>query len=157
MRLHWDSLVADVDLSATQAAAHHGLLQRGNSQLRFDGSTALTNYKFTDSSRFTATLDLSDATVSELQSLAGYSYPLDGVVNMHARIAGTRNDLSGASEIRISNGTAYGETFQSLNADVLLARQDYSSRTSPSCRQRVGRRSSVMALITCRAGPIASI
>ncbi len=124
IRLHWDSLIADIDISGSQAAAHRGVLQRGSSQLRFDGSTALTRYKFTASTRFTATLDLSNATIAEVQSLAGYSYPIDGVLNMSARISGTRNDLHGDTKIRISNGTAHGETFQSLNADLLLAGQE---------------------------------
>ena len=124
VRLHWDSLVADVDLSPSQASVQRGVLQRGGSQIRFDGTTALTRYSFTDASRFSATLALSNATLGELQSLAGYSYPIDGVLNLRANVAGTKNDLSGDSEIRIANGTAYGETFQSLVADVRLLHQD---------------------------------
>jgi translocation and assembly module TamB len=124
IRLHWDSLIADIDVSPSQFAAHHGVLQRGSSQLRFDGSTTLTRYRFTDVSRFTSTLDLSDATIAEVQSLAGYSYPVDGVLNLRGRIAGTIADLNGEGVVRVSNGTAYGETFQTLNADVRLAQQE---------------------------------
>jgi translocation and assembly module TamB len=124
VRLHWDSLVADVDLSPSQASVQRGVLQRGSSQIRFDGTTALTQYSFSDTSRFSATLALSNATLGELQSLAGYSYPIDGVLNLRARVAGTRNDLNGDSEIRVANGIAYGETFQSLVADVRLLHQD---------------------------------
>ena len=124
VRLHWDRLIADVDLSPSQASVQRGLLQRGSSQIRFGATTALTKYSFTDSSRFSATFTLNNATIGELQSLAGYSYPIDGVLNLHARVAGTRHDLSGDSQIRIANGTAYGEPFQSLTADVRLLHQD---------------------------------
>src|SRR5437764_6146555 len=124
VRLHWDSVVADIDVSPSQFAAHQGVLQRGSSRIHFDGSTTLTKFKFNDASRFLLALDLSNATVAEVQSLAGYSYPIDGVLNLRARLAGTTNDLKGDGEVRINNGTAYGEAFQSLNADVHLAQQE---------------------------------
>lgn len=124
VQMHWDRLIADIDLSPSQASVKHGVLQRGSSQIRFDGTTALTKYSFTDASRFSATVALSNATIGELQSLAGYSYPIDGVLNLRARVSGTRNDLSGNSEIRVANGIAYGETFQNMLADLRFLHQD---------------------------------
>jgi translocation and assembly module TamB len=123
LRLHWDSLASDIELAPTRLAVHRGILQRGASQIRFDGTAALANYFPTDSTPFALTLNLSNATVAEVQSLAGYSYPIDGVLDMTARLSGTRQNISGESNIRITNGSAYGEPFQSVTTQAHFAGQ----------------------------------
>jgi translocation and assembly module TamB len=118
LRLHWDSLVADVEFAPTRLAVQRGVLQRGASEIKFNGTSALVQYFPTESTPFTLALDLSNATVTEAQALAGYSYPVDGVLNLRARLSGTRQNASGDSHIQITNGTAYGEPFQSLATQV---------------------------------------
>ena len=61
--------------------------------------------------------------MAEVQSLAGYSYPIDGVLDLTARLSGTRQNFSGDSSIHITNGTAYGEPFQSLSTQAHFAGQ----------------------------------
>ena len=128
LRLHWDSLASDVELAPARVAVHHGILQRGASQIKFDGSSALVNYFPTDSTPFSLTLNLNNATVGEVQSLAGYSYPIDGVLDLTARLSGTRQNISGDSNIKISNGSSYGETFQWLTTQAHFAGQQVEFR-----------------------------
>jgi translocation and assembly module TamB len=138
LRLHWDSLTSDVELSPTRLAVHRGTLQRGASQIQFDGTSALQNYFPSDSTPFALTLNLSNATVAEVQSLAGYSYPVDGVLDLTTRLFGTRKNISGESNIRITNGTAYGEPFQSLTTQAHFAGQQVEFRRLSVLQSRGG-------------------
>lgn len=123
-RMHWDSLAADVQYSPTQASAHNGVVRRGTAELTFDGSTALTKGDFTDHSPFSARVNLRNANLADVQSLAGTQYPVTGIINLTAEISGTQLDPRGQGKLTVTNATAYNETIRQLTSDIRFANQE---------------------------------
>ncbi len=119
--LHFDSF--DVDIRHTPQAVEfsHGVLIRGKSRAEFDGRAALSQGMLTDSSPFSLRLNLSDAEFTDLESLAGFSYPITGRVSLDLAANGTRQHLRGSGHLRSTGGTIYGEPFKQLRADIRLA------------------------------------
>jgi translocation and assembly module TamB len=122
-RIHWDSLATDLDYSQQAASVSNGTLKRGAAVIAFAGKTSLQKGKFDDRSVFSANANLSNANLEEVQSLAGYNYPVTGTVNARVNVQGTKNDMRGGALLTIANGTAYGEPFKNLRTEVTLAGQ----------------------------------
>ncbi len=123
-RVHWDSLVADVQYSPRGVSVQNGVLQRGAAQITFAGDTALTQGKFTDFNLFHARLSVSNATLQDIQSIAGTDYPVTGTVNATADVSGTMKDLHGDGKVKLAEGAAYGEPYKFLRTDVHFAGQE---------------------------------
>src|SRR5438552_8945634 len=117
-RLHWDSLVANVQLSPHLFTARNAVLRRGTSEISFDVSAGLHERQLTESSPFTARVDMTKADAAEVLALAGYEYPLSGIMNLHVRATGTRADPQGDGAIHITDATLYGEPFQRITGDL---------------------------------------
>ncbi|HEV2714204.1 MAG TPA: hypothetical protein VGU64_02990, partial [Terriglobales bacterium] len=117
-RVHWDSLVADIQLSPHLFTARNAVLRRGTSVISFDVSAGLHERQLTETSPFTARIDMTQADAEQVLALAGYEYPLTGVMNLHIRATGTRTDSQADGTIQVANATLYGEPFQRLSADL---------------------------------------
>ena len=122
-RIHWDSLVTDLDYSQQAAAASNGTLKRGATVIAFAGKTTLQKGSFTNRSVFSANANVNNANLEEVQSLAGYAYPVTGTVNARVNVQGTKTNLRGGALLTINNGTLYGEQFKNLRTEVTLAGQ----------------------------------
>lgn len=123
-RVHWDLLIADIELAPTSATVRNGRLGRGSTQVAFDLSGTLRNYKFTDRSPFKAAVNVRDASVAELQQIAGFNYSLEGKLNLSLNLSGTRLDPRGNGRLQITDGTAYQQAIRSLTTDLELAAQE---------------------------------
>src|SRR5439155_400532 len=88
-RVRWDSLVADVQLSPHLFAAHNAVLRRGRAEIGFDVSAGLRERQLTETSPITARIDVRQVEAAEVLALAGYDYPLTGVMNLHIRATGS--------------------------------------------------------------------
>jgi len=119
-RVRWDSLVADVQLSPHLFAAHNAVLRRGRAEIGFDVSAGLRERQLTETSPITARIDVRQVEAAEVLALAGYDYPLTGVMNLHIRATGTRADPQGDGTIQITTATLYGQPFQRLTAGLHL-------------------------------------
>ena len=119
-RVHWDSLVADVQLSPHLFAAHNAVLRRGPAEISFDVSAALHERQLIETSPITARIDVKQVEAAEVLALAGYDYPLTGVMNLHIRATGTRADPQGDGTIQITTATVYGQPFQRITAGLHL-------------------------------------
>jgi translocation and assembly module TamB len=117
-RVHWDSLVANVQLSPRLFTARNAVLRRGTSEISFDVSAGLNERQLTESSPFTARIDMTKADAAEVLALAGYEYPLTGIMNLHFRATGTRADPQGDGAFQITDATLYGEPFQRITSDL---------------------------------------
>jgi translocation and assembly module TamB len=117
-RVHWDSLIANVQLSPHLFAARNAVLRRGSSEISFDVSAGFRERQLTEVSPFTARIDVKQADAAEVLALAGYEYPLTGVMNLHISAAGTRADPQGDGTIQIANVTLYGESFERITAGL---------------------------------------
>ena len=117
-QVHWDCAVAFMQWSAHNISVRNGLLRRGETQIRFDVSAALQKGRFTDDSPFTAHLDLRNADLAEVESLAGYSYPASGRMNLIVQASGTRLNPHGDGHVQLTNATLYGEPVAVLSSDI---------------------------------------
>jgi translocation and assembly module TamB len=117
-RVHWDSLVTDIQLSPRAFAARNGTLRHGNTIISFDLSASLHQRRFIDASPFTARLNMRNADAAEFLSLAGYDYPISGTINLYLRASGTRTDPHGEGRIQINNATIYGQAVEHFDADL---------------------------------------
>lgn len=128
-RVHWDSLGLNIDYKWTAISIQNGTLRRGNASITFAGNSTLPNGAFSDASAFSASADLSNASLQDVQSIAGFAYPLTGIVNARVRVQGTRNNMRGEALLTVANGSVYGEPFKNLRADLGIAGQDTQLRS----------------------------
>ena len=60
-------------------------------------------------------------------ALTGKSYPVTGVLNLHAQTDGTIGDLNGTGQLSLTGGVAYGEQYRSLTSDVQFRGREVSA------------------------------
>jgi translocation and assembly module TamB len=126
--LHWEQLSADIQYSPTFASINHGIIRHGAAQINLDASATLSAGQFTNTSPFTARLNIRNADIIELQSIAGYNYPLSGTVNANLQVAGTAEDPHGAGHLSLRNVVAYGQPITSADADIAVLNQQTELR-----------------------------
>ncbi|MCI0349666.1 MAG: translocation/assembly module TamB domain-containing protein [Acidobacteriales bacterium] len=127
-RIHWDLLSADVNIASNSAAVRNARLVRGQTQIAFDASGTLRNYKLTERDAVNAAVNIKDAPIADLQQIAGFSYPIQGTLNLRAQMQGTRLNPRGSGHFEITNGVAYEQPFRSLTADLNLVSNDVQVR-----------------------------
>ena len=123
-QVHWDLLKADLELSPASFTARHGLLRRESAQVNFDVNTALSHFTFADSNRFSASVAIHQAELGDLETLAGYTYPVSGTLDFTANLAGTRADPHGNGRVHVVNGSIHGQPFQSLTASLAFVNHE---------------------------------
>lgn len=108
------------------------LLRLTEAELRRDGSSARLNFTahlerggFTDTSPFSLHAVAEKASLSDLQALAGTSYPLTGLVDLSVRLSGTWLNPQGSGLIQVTGGTLVGEAFDSLRANLNFAQREF--------------------------------
>jgi translocation and assembly module TamB len=116
--VHWDSLAANVQLSRRALAVHGGTLRHGDTDISFNLSASLSRGTFTGQSPFSAQIEMHNANLGEILSLAGYNYPFQGTVNLTLSAAGTRDQPTGGGHLQLTNGRFYGQAVQSLVCDL---------------------------------------
>jgi translocation and assembly module TamB len=127
-RIHWDSLVADIQYSPAQVSVRNGLLRRESAHIGFSASARLSRGKFTSDTPFTLRLNIRNAEVADLQAIAGYAYPLTGTLKLTLNASGTRANPRGGGSLEVTKGSIYGEPFNSLRADISFASNEAQLR-----------------------------
>jgi translocation and assembly module TamB len=122
--IHIDSAAGDIAYSAQGLAVRNGLLKRAGAQARLDFSIGLQQGQFTDQSPVGGHLVVENASIADLQQLAGYSYPIDGKLALNLNIVGTRLNPQGGGHFQLRDATVYGETVRSAGADVRFIDQE---------------------------------
>ena len=116
--INWNALQADVQLSPSVFAVRNGTLSRDPDSLKFDFHAQLAGRQFTDSSPFQAHLDTQNADLTGILALAGYSYPVTGIVDLHMQMSGTRSLPQGEGSLQLRDGSIYGEPVQHLTSSM---------------------------------------
>lgn len=116
--LRWDHLTADVQASPQTVTAHHGVLQQGSTHVNFDGEIGLKQGAFTPESPVTAKISVQDASVEELQSIFGYSYPISGRVSFSGEVGGNKSSPHGQGLLHLRDAKAYGELIPAASAKL---------------------------------------
>lgn len=124
-RIHWDSLISDLSYSPSSLGFQHGVLRRGDAEIDFSGTSSLREGRFNEnSSQLDFTLHVQQASVEDLQTLAGLKYPLSGTLNGDLHASGTPQNLRSNGNVQVANLTAYGEPFRQFRSHVQFAGSD---------------------------------
>ena len=124
-RIHWDSMVADVLFTPSGVVAQNGLLKRGAGEVIFSGSASFDHGVFdANTSQMTANLQVQNASLADVETLAGFNYPLTGILNANVRVTGTLRNLRGSGNLSATKLTVYGEPFTQLRANINFAGQE---------------------------------
>lgn len=117
-----------------------GRLVKGRSNAEFGVRVNLQGSVLARGSPFLAEGTLHNADLSELQRLLGVSYPVQGTLRATLRASGTLDDPSGEASVTIDNGSAYGEPFDRLTAQMAAENRDMISAS----RVRIARGDAVV-------------
>lgn len=125
-----DSLVADAEYSPNAGVAvTTSTIRRGTAVLNVSGAVrprrevsrrGVATFVWDNGTAIDAKLHLVDAQASDLLQIAGQQQkiPLTGVVAANAHVSGTIEDLDGNGHISLKDGTAYGEPYEAVSADL---------------------------------------
>ncbi len=132
--VHIDSLVADAEYTPQGLAVASSTITQGSAVLHVAGSFKprtvvkrhTTTYVWDDGTAIDAKVQLGNANVGDLLAIAGQQQkiPLTGTIAVNAHAAGTLKNLGGSGTISLTNGVAYGESYQAVNVNLSVAGQD---------------------------------
>ena len=123
-RVHWDALSGDIQVAPRLVSLRRATAQHGDANVHFDLSAVLEQWRFAPASPFTAHVDLQNADVAELLSLAGYNYPVTGKLNLLAQASGTRSQSHADGHVHLSNAEVYGQPISQFDSDIHWTGQD---------------------------------
>jgi translocation and assembly module TamB len=120
-QVHWDSLAASIQFSSHDLTFRGGTLRRGDTSADFDLGAILQGGRFTESSPYTARVNLHHVDVASTAALAGFEYPVSGTADVSLQIAGTRAHPQAQGHIHAGNASIYGESIEVFDADLRIA------------------------------------
>jgi translocation and assembly module TamB len=121
--LHWDSLDAQAEYSPEGITVQQATLARGKSTAHVSGELRahqISRHRnvFDDDSVLNATVNVQNASVTDLLTIAGSNAPVTGTLNLQARVGGTLGNLNGGGHVTIQGGEFEGQAYRSLNTDL---------------------------------------
>ena len=116
--MHWDSMAADIQISASRLTLHNAVLQHGNAILDLDGSAGLANWDLAPGSPLDLRLGIHDAAAAELAALAGYDQKISGTLEASGSLSGTAGRPQGQGRAVWSNGSIAGYGWDSASAQL---------------------------------------
>jgi len=122
--VHWDSLEANVQLSARALAIRHGVLLHGDATINFGFTGALAHWQFADENSFTARLAMHNAEISDFLPLTEYNLPATGAVNLYLQASGTRSEPQANGRVEMTGVELRGESVKRFTADLKVNRHE---------------------------------
>ncbi len=124
--IQWDDLEVDAEYAPALVSIHQATLRRGATVIHASGQLQAHRLRhhrlaFDDFSPLTANLNITQASIPDLLSIAGEQLPVTGTLNLQAHVGGTLGNLNGGGHLAVKGGSAYGEPYQSLNTDLNFA------------------------------------
>jgi translocation and assembly module TamB len=106
----WKVVRSEVDLSPTFASLQHGELDpASHGHIRFNASTALTTWAFTNTSPLQVDLDATQLNIGELAKLTGQAVPVSGTLAANIKVHGTVLNPIGTGTVSIAGLVAYDQ------------------------------------------------
>ncbi|MGH9557156.1 MAG: hypothetical protein ACRD2Y_15165, partial [Terriglobales bacterium] len=116
--LRADALTFSLYYSPERVEARNGTWLQGKARLDFEAGAALRDGRFDEQTPLSARLELHDADLADLQAIAGVSYPVTGQADITLSLAGPWRGLTGVGNVRVAQGTLFGEPFSSLTSGL---------------------------------------
>jgi len=124
--IRWDYLAAEVELSPHTFVAHNGTLRHRETDVGFDLEAGLDGRLFTDSSVFTASVQMRDADIAEVLAIAGYDDPASGKMDLFVHASGTRAQPHAEGTLHLADAVVRGEPIQQFDSKFSINREHLS-------------------------------
>ncbi|MGA2217025.1 MAG: hypothetical protein ABSG51_03015, partial [Terracidiphilus sp.] len=126
--IHWDTIQATGSYTASRITILHGQMQRGKSEISFDGTLdsspgrqGVPAFDANSSLHLHARAD--KVAIEDVLPLTGQNLPIAGTLDAMAQLDGSVHALVGSGWVQLDGGSAYGEPIASLRAQGTLANQ----------------------------------
>lgn len=111
----WKVFRANVDASPSHATLTNAVLEpQQKGRITLNASTALNNWKFTNTSPLQVILNASQIDIGELVKLAGKQMPISGTLNTHLALHGTELNPEGNGNLTITKMEAYNQPIHTV-------------------------------------------
>jgi translocation and assembly module TamB len=125
-QIRWDYLAAEIELSPNTFTAHNGTLRHGETSVGFDLEAQLDGRRFTDSSAFTASVQMHDADIAEVLAIAGYDFSARGKMDLFVHASGTRAQPHADGTIHVTDAVVQEQAIQRFDSKFSLDRERVS-------------------------------
>jgi translocation and assembly module TamB len=136
--VHIDSLAADGEYSPYEGlAVASSTIKRGTAVLNVEGTFhprramvhGVTAYPWDGTLAVDASVKLANAQAGDLMEIAGQQqkFPVTGTVNLDGQASGTVSNLKGGGVVTLTDGVAYGESYQKIAVDVAAQGQQINA------------------------------
>ena len=116
--LAFDSVDGDITYSPLELTLAHGHLRRGALESDLDCSLALTGWGFLPANGWAADANFEKIPVESLQTLAGWSYPVSGLLTGQFHGGGTREKPGVTGLFDLAEADVYGVSFNRLRGQL---------------------------------------
>jgi translocation and assembly module TamB len=113
-----DSLDGDLTYSPDELLINKGRARRGVMEAEIDGRMQLSDWDFLPDNEWTSDINLEQVPMEGLEQLAGWKYPLKGLVTGQFHGHGTRAEPALTGLLDVADGDAYGVTFNRLRGQL---------------------------------------
>src|SRR6266850_183231 len=119
-----DSLDGDLTYSPTQLSLARGHARRGEMGTDVEGTLSLTNWTFLPKNAWSGDVNFEKVPVEGIEQLAGWSYPVTGLLTGQFHGRGTREEPGFAGLFDLAEGNVYGLAFNRLRGQLSVSREE---------------------------------
>ena len=113
-----DSLDGDMTYSPSELVITTGRARRGVMEAQIDGHMQLKDWDFLPDNEWSSDISLEKVPMEGLEQLAGWKYPLKGLVTGQFHGRGTKAEPALTGLLDVADGDAYGVTFNRLRGQL---------------------------------------
>jgi translocation and assembly module TamB len=125
----WDSLQANITVSADSLQVSSGHVSHGGSVLNLEASAQLEDWRITKPSQLLLSARAQRTPLEGLKAAMGINYPVGGEVSGQVSLEGTASNLEGTGNIKVKDGNIAGEKFNSFSANLRINRSAWELNT----------------------------
>jgi translocation and assembly module TamB len=115
-----DSLTADLNYSPSELVIAHGRAQRGSMDAGIEGRLQLTDWEFRPDNQWESELDLEKVPLQSLEQLAGWKYPIEGLLTGQFHGRGTRAEPALTGLVDLADANVYTVPFNRLRGQLTV-------------------------------------
>ncbi len=122
--LTWDGFHSDLSYTPSRLTVRNAELLRGTSAIHtsfelLPDRTGRDDYKYDRRTHIAGTMQTNDASIADLQAVAGTGFPASGELTASAHAAGTFDALEGAGHVMLSHGVVDGQKIPSASLELV--------------------------------------
>ena len=119
-----DALNGELTYSAREFSFARGHARKGENSATLDATLELTDWSFLPDNWWTADVSVEKTPLEGLQKLAGWSYPVKGLLSGDFHGRGTRAEPGVTGLFDLADGNVYGSTFNRLRGQLTASRHE---------------------------------